>query len=700
MNRFLCILVLTVAVWIVPSTPASAEAGTLLGADFRPDTPFPEFAPLWREGWGLRDEKGDLIRYATANMPLGGYLHAFISNPGTSGLKIEDVSLQGISLVRAIAPDGPGKNRDNRFASSIAFGNLSVDEMNTMIAAGEPVWWKADPFEIPPQGSAEIVIRLRRVPQVEKIAISVSTDKAAPIVGHIDIKAKSPQIVSIGFSPACDRAYLYLKHPDRNAVPKSVRIDGHDVSGGTRIASDPSQTITPAVVKLDQPIKQGAFHLFEVGYQDGSSARSSIRVDWPDFVYGMWGGFAFEEECKDLNADGARYIEDLRSHNINTIMSQFGGNVRAYVRSETGQAMCAKHDIRIMDHNPGMFPNQRYVFLHDEPDAKDIKAERLPLDKRLGTRGQWLVGLGREFRSKVPDQLQVLNIDNTFKPENWYMYAQLPDLPCADPYYQEQMHSVYKVDPGSLPAYVKPTYVYAAGAIYQSACAPKPMHLILHTCRFEEGDDVFRAPTPEEKRVELYYSLAAGARGISFWWYTPTGRFKGLGNDASDLRTLFAEIGLVGGEFRTAEPVLARACPTPMDLRTSPMLWARALLAGSDSLVLVIANDNIASDRWGTTIRPLLNARVSLRPPAWLKVQDAFEVSPTGILDVDTQTHDGSLTVNLGRVNVTRLVVVTSDPQLRTQLEHRFDNRFAENARRLLAEAGPRDLPASLKKTD
>ncbi len=39
------------------------------------------------------------------------------------------------------------------------------------------------------------------------------------------------------------------------------------------------------------------------------------------------------------------------------------------------------------------------------------------------------------------------------------------------------------------------TYVYGVGTIYQSAGAPKPMHLIVHTCRFDMKDCPFRGPT-------------------------------------------------------------------------------------------------------------------------------------------------------------------------------------------------------------
>jgi hypothetical protein len=341
-----------------------------------------------------------------------------------------------------------------------------------------------------------------------------------------------------------------------------------------------------------------------------------------------------------------------------------------------------------MDDDPGGYKNQRYTFLKDEPDAHDSALQNIELSKRLGSLAQWLVDKGRTFRNRDPNTLQVVNIDNTFKPENWYTYGQLADIACADPYYQEQLHSVYNVDPSNLGPYVKPTYVYAAATIYQSASAPKPMHLILHTCRFDMPEAPFRGPTPEEKRVELYYGLAAGAREFSFWWYTPGGHYYGVGGQEPEMRRLFAEIGLVGAEFRSAEEVLNRACPARIDAQSPRSLWVRSLLAGTDSQVILVVNNNIASDRAGTVVQPVEKASLRAKTPSWLKTADVFEVTGAGTRDVTWKPAEAGISVELGRVEVTRLMIVTSDAGLRKQIQTRYETLFAANAKQLMAEKG------------
>jgi len=112
--------------------PAAAEPLALLGGEFRPDQPFPDSCRSGARGGACGTSMATLIRYATPDMPLGGYLHAFIRNTSASPLEIEDVSINGISLARAIAPEGPVRDADDRFASSIAFSKLAAEPMESL----------------------------------------------------------------------------------------------------------------------------------------------------------------------------------------------------------------------------------------------------------------------------------------------------------------------------------------------------------------------------------------------------------------------------------------------------------------------------------------------------------------------------------------------------------------------------------------
>ena len=268
------------------------------------------------------------------------------------------------------------------------------------------------------------------------------------------------------------------------------------------------------------------------------------------------------------------------------------------------------------------------------------------------------------------------------------MYAQLADVCCADPYYQEQQRIVWNERPAWAPSFIKPLYVLGAATICGSACAPKPLHIILNSVRHDTKAGPFRYATPPEKTVELFYALGAGAKSFSYWWYTPYGEFHGCGAADPEAVALWRQIGRLGAQVRTAGPVLTRSCPASLPLKAPAKLWTRTLLAGTDTLVLLAVNDNIANDRMGTVVVPLPKTVVTVTPPAWLKAAAGFEITPEGVRDVSWKSEAGQLVLDLGQTEVARLVLLTTDKELRGQLEELHRSRFAANVAQLTASGG------------
>jgi hypothetical protein len=643
--------------------------------------------PLWREGWQWTDENGDRVRYAYEGMPLGGYLFAYFRNDGRESLQVKDIRIDGVSLADAVAFDSKPKIPGLEVSiASLKFSKLPADQLAKLEAAGEPVWWKVEPTHIPPGGMGELTVRLRRDPKTESvnITIPVADGKTQDVV--LDVGRRQPRFFSINFSPALDQVYAYLRHPDGKGVaPKRILIDGQDLTDRSTILADEAVDTVPVIIRLPEPVKEGTYHFFTAEYPDGIQAQACLGAWWTGMVYGMWGctqGSSPEETART-------YIADLTAHNINVFMIHCGGAANEYLHTPEGLKLMQDNRIRHMLTWPAPDRNPIFYFLVDEPDAADFLSTMLDPYKRIGSRGQYLVERCKLFRRHDPQTRPILlNIDNTFKPENWYTYAQLTDIPCADPYYQEGVQSVWACDPTNMGAYLKPTYVYAVGQIYQSAGAPNPMHLILHTCRFDFKPEEFpyRAPTPEEKRIEVYYSLAAGAKQISYWWYTPDTRYYGTGGDAPETRALWREIGLLGAEVGTIGDLVQLGCPAHLPTQGPRMLWVRSLLTGPDTAIVLVVNDNMASDRLGTVIKPVEKAKLTVQTPRWLKPAAAFELTAEGTRDIPWKSADSGVSFDLGTVNVTRLLVVTKDAGLRHNLQQRYDDRFAAKAAKLLAQ--------------
>lgn len=649
----------------------SAAGLEVVGTAYRPDVPFPRFLTLWAENWALRDANGEPLQYPGKDAPGGGYLHIYLRNSSNRPVEITDLALESVSLTEAIA-FLPERQVSGMSPASIRFSKLPEAEIKRLISAGEPVWWKADPWLVPPEGAAEVALRLRRAAPTPaaNLAVLAGGDR-------IDVKVPttrpSPRFAGISFSPDLQGACLHVRHTSRDARPERVLVDGVDVTARSQILHDPALDVAVIAATFEQPAQRGSFHLFQVAYSDGSAALAGVRAWSDEFVYGMW-GYINQGETPRERVD--YYLTDMRRHHINALMQSYGGEVGQFLQSPEGVEYRARNGLRVMVNGPGKLPDPLYYFLTDEPDAHDYAVKELDPMSRLAALGQPLVRRAREFRQASPATPQLLNVDNTYKPDNWYTYGQLADVYCADPYYQEQQRIVWNDRPAWASAFVKPTYVLGVTTICQSACAPRPLHIILNSVRHDSPKGPFRFATPTEKRVEVFYALSAGAKGLSYWWYTPYGEFHGCGSSDPAGVALWTEIGRLGALTRTAGPLIVRSCPAETPVKSPLKLWTRTLLSGSDALLLLAVNENIASDRQGTVVVPLEKADLTLTPPAWLAVADVFEVSEQGVQDVAWRQEGTQLALSLGRVEVARMIVVTADRRLREVLArlHREDS--------------------------
>ena len=661
----------TVAIMLACLSAAgwAVQSSGIIGGEYRADKAFPEYMSLWREGWGLKDARGETIQYAKEGMPLGGYIHVYFKNPMNQPLEIKDVLLDGVSLVEGIAVQG---EHMQYHPASIRFSKLPKAQIKRLVSAGEPVWWRVNPEVVPPRGLAELVIRLRRDPKAATLSVRLPD---ASMEAWIEMGKTSPRIESISFPPGLDTVYLYFRHAKRGIAPSRVYLDGWDVTKNSETAADKASDMVPVVIRLSKPLETGSFHVFKLVCPDGSIALAGRRAWGSELVYGSFGS---KSEGKTPAEMAKNYITDMLAHNINVHMGMYGGDSKPFMESKEGWDWLASVGMRQMATWHGNARNPLMYFLQDEPDAHDFGVDGLAPFARLGTLGMGLIEKSAELRGKDAVTPQLLNLDGTYKPDNWYTYAQLSDILCADPYYLAELDRVYSNEPAQFASYSKPTYVYAVGSICQSAGAPRPLHLILLSTKLDDANG--RHSTPEEKRIEVYYALAAGAKGLSFWWYTPSG---GCGADHPEARALWKEIGLLGAEVRTAGTVITRSCPITLPVTATPFLWVRTLVSGSDTMAVIVVNDDVACDRVGTVYKPVEKASVKVKLPSWLKPADAFEVTYSGTKDV-TWTGQSEITLDLGTVQISRFVIVTSDPKLRSQLQAIYDDKFAANVAKLV----------------
>ncbi|MGC8863359.1 MAG: hypothetical protein ACP5R5_11395 [Armatimonadota bacterium] len=666
---------------------ATGQAGQcklleVTGASYFADKPFPEYMPMWGEGWSLKDPEGNPLLYAKPGMPLGGYAFVYFRNDSSEAVQITDLVVEGIKLSEGLGVTHVPKSADERYQSSIYLSKLPKEQIEKLKSVGEPVWWKAEPMTIDGGHYGEIVLRLRRDPPSGNLKFGIVTDRGETVDVAVPVGPARPRFETIAFSPDLGRVYAYVRHPKPGMRPQRIYIDGADVTPGCKIGSDSSLELVPVVIDPVKPFAWMSYHNFRAVYPDGSTAQAGIRAWGRDIVYGMWGS-PFDVG-RDEDSVRALMI-DWAKHNINCAMGIYGGDTEKFYWSDKGWEFTESLGIGRMTHwiVPGQKPT--FLFAMDEPDACDANTEQVEPLKRLGTSGQWLAKWIDVLHRKGPESPILLNVDGTYKPENYYTYHQLPDIPCIDPYYQGELDLAYTTHPWLFATRTKPTYVYATSTISQSAGAPKPLHVILCSTKYPNPKHGYpgRWPTPEEKRIEVYYAIAAGAKGLSYWWYTPDSACIGCGKDDPDARKLYDAIGLLGAEVRTAGPVITTSCPIDLPLTGSRFLWLRALASGLDTIAVIAVNDNVLCDRLGTIYRPLERAKAAVTVPAWLTPKDVFEITYQGIKDVAWKLDGTQLALELGTVDLSRFVIVTADPGLRERLKSLYETKFAENAKAL-----------------
>jgi hypothetical protein len=161
---------------------------------------------------------------------------------------------------------------------------------------------------------------------------------------------------------------------------------------------------------------------------------------------------------------------------------------------------------------------------------------------------------------------------------------------------------------------------------------------------------------------------------LSYWWFTIGSKFDGLGRQTDPAaQALWKELGLLGNEIKTVGPLLVISHPVDLPLTPSTNVWARALASGDDTLVLFAVNDNYYNDTNGFHFTPVANATVTATLPAWMLPSPmVFEVTTSGLKAANTQLNGNQLQINLGTLQLTRMIVITKNQEVPLLTQQRY----------------------------
>ncbi len=664
LSKFVRIVAALCASGLVYTGARATAAVAVLGVQYKADQAFPEHDCFW-----------DASQYPTScplTNPLGGSIHVFLRNDGGTAVTVQDITFVGFSLKEVLALHYQVVKRQ---PASIYLADLTTEERQTLINAGEPVWYKIDPAVIAPGNTSHIVVRLRQTPTIPTIAVDV-VHGAGTTSTEVPVQLDQPRLASASFSSDLARAYLYWRRAPGAGAPTTILLDGADVTANATTVSDPALNFAVSIVQLRPPLTPGSMHIFQGTYADGRKAGAGVRPWNNRFIYGQWSAMPTVPE-DDYNATRIT-VDNALNHAINAMVVQGESSMNHFVGTSSGKQYLADKGYGFVMSETSDWPitDPLMWFIRDEPDAADFLVAGIPGNKVVGSLAQMAVQTGETLRARNPSVPTTVNIDGTFKPFNWYNYGQVPDVLMTDAYYEPRLRDAIWYTPARIPLYSKPTYRYAVTQLAQSAAEPNPVHVILYSCEYRDTStgNIFPFPWPQSKRIEAYYALAAGAKGMSYWWFKAGYPSNGIGAQTAAALALWKEMGLFGNEIKTIAPWLVTSAPAAIAIQGSTNVWVRALASGTETLIVLVANDNYYNDQYGCHYTPASNATVTATLPTWMQSSPAaFEISPSGLSDVTTQLNGNQLQLSLGTLNLTRMIVVTIDPQLRATIQQRYE---------------------------
>ncbi|MDI6827942.1 MAG: hypothetical protein QME62_05605 [Armatimonadota bacterium] len=579
---------------------------------------------IWSEGWS--EEEQFYPKYMTP----AGSVHVTLFNDSGKTDTIRLTHIDGIPVSDLLtSPEKIGK------LIWCKMEPMRVGFPNTSTKKDGENWSLSEPSEVEPNGWLECVIRFRSVPK-EKVQLQFQTATHGILDVSVKVQPQRARMESISFSPKIDRLYLYIRFLDGRPSRKGkIKLDGGNVQAEW-IDGPKRSGLVLAEARLSPSWEYGTFHLVEIEFPDGIRLVQTVRAWDCYFCIGLYGV---------LNAER---IRDAKAHGINTY---FTAGVSPLL-DEAGLNCVPAHNVgegrmRTEKQSGVLFYQNK-----DEPDAHDFsRGEKLPVMDRLGVNAQAeVLPRMREQRIRDPRTPNLLLVDNTYKPLNWYVYGQIPDIYCTDPYVPLNGRQL--------------DYVWRALDCARDASTPRPVISVLWACGLAGARKFgYRAPTPEEERIMVFYALGCGVKGIAYFIdmtsQTGEGKFTGL----SDIKPLWEEVGRTNKDIRILAPHLSIGCPIPVSA-DSRNVWARVIMCGKDTLVLIAVNTNhyIGFETkneyaWHT---PAKDIELIIPLPPHFNHCIVNEVKDGRLYQIKRENSNGILKIRLDKVDTVRAFIISN----------------------------------------
>lgn len=512
------------------------------------------------------------------------------------------------------------------------------DVITTPQRAGRVVWYRLEPTgasadKVEPGEWAECTLRLREAPS-GPVWLRFTAGSGEWTETAVSPTPNRLRIESISFSPAIDKLFIYVRaFEGKTLAAGGVFLDGDNRTAFTQWTYGPTGSgLSLAEVKLDPAWTYGSFHLIEIRPQGGRPLMQIVRAWDSFFCVGLFGEVTDSrvKAAKDrgINTYFAPPSPVLDKEGMNTIP---GGTVTSKPRTTGGNGML-------------------FYYNHDEPDAHDWNHKALPTHDRLGVNAVLqvlpLIGQQRKANPTVPN---LVLVDNTYKPLQWYVYGQIGDVLATDPYVPLRARQL--------------EYVWHALEPARDGSAPKPLLSVMWACSLgkNKGTPGSNWPTPEEERMAVFYALGCGVKGIGYFIDIKPDPLKNNFIALSDIRPLFDEVGRINEDISVLAPYLARGCVVG-DPERQGELWTRSLMCGANSIVAIAVNKNhiidFSTKEQTARHMPAENETLRINLPQHFRDPRVREVRDGKLVPVEGQVRKSALHIKLDKVDTARAFLI------------------------------------------
>lgn len=559
-----------------------------------------------------------------------GLLKVFVRNEGTEPVRVEAEALNGESLQA-----------------------LRENERH------EVIWARTFPPIVPPKGLAEVSVRLRYPLQ----ASARLRLKAGPQRLEATISPPPPpfRIETIAWREDGKIVWLVAQQhgPQPGRIGK-IFVDGVDVTTQTLMPA-PSfvHGICPLEIRLSQPLTKGSFHTYKLVNDRGVAVACTLRT---------------LEEFMPLGLYGPANLEEAVKAGWNTIVL-FGRQDRASLDRYAAYGLRCGFYVGGKPVEDVVQHSALYAyFLRDEPDCGDYFSSSWPHPLRIGYLAPDCVRDMEACFTADPVTPVAMTLDLTYKPANYYVYSQIPDIVTPDCY------PLAIGQPLSWIREVTHTCRLAAG--------PRRVDMIPQVGFEDRKKEKMKFPRPPFDReivIQYLYALGAGARGFLGWEAfneeSDSTHFYGAPNFPDVMNALSQTFQ----RFKLLEPLILQAHPTDLARCDNPRVWTRTLICGLQALLIVLVNDAYESLAEDFAITPQKNVTIRIPKLPWLQPFYAARVDSGRFQPISLQQTSEGFLLRLSELDTGEIFLLAADIDVAQALLKRYQQEVARAGAALIA---------------